>query len=47
MRTVLNSPLFVYTQHENGIGDESSLQAIRQLYPGDIKDYPPKSRKVS
>ena len=44
---------FVVFQRENGVGDGSSLlyppvvvDVIRHLYPGDIKDYVPKSRKV-
>lgn len=46
--------LLVSFQRENEIGGGSSLiyspeivATIRQLYPGDIKDYPPQSRKVS
>ena len=40
-------------QYENDIGEGASLiyppeivSTIRQLYPGDVKNYPPQSRKV-
>lgn len=46
-------PLLSHLQCENEIGGESSLifpeeivQVIRKLYPGDVKNYVPKSGKV-
>ena len=47
-------PVLFLFQFDNGIGDGSSLiypeeivDAIRKLYPGDVKNYTPRSRKVT
>lgn len=52
LRAFIYRSMFYFLARENEIGGGSSLiyppeivATIRQLYPGDIKDYPPQSRK--
>ncbi|CAH3137991.1 unnamed protein product [Porites lobata] len=52
LRSYIYREMFTFLAHQNGIGDGSSLiyppeivDTIRQLYPGDIKNYTPKSKK--